>query len=54
MPPHAHLVGDGGFFTCLKPLNLMTRVAIVTRPCFSYVEACVGMYVCELKNEIRW
>ena len=35
MPPHTYLVGGMQLFTCLQPLNIVTRHA-----CFSYARAC--------------
>ena len=39
MPPNTYLVGDVQLFTCLEPLNFVTRHVIVAHPCFSHAEA---------------
>ena len=45
-PTHACLVGSMQLLTCLQPLNLAMRRAIIARPCFSYAEACWKNFLC--------
>ena len=39
MPPNTYLVGEIQLFTCLEPLNFVTRHVIVAHLCFSHAEA---------------